>query len=96
MLIGDLKENRILLLLDELAPPSRVELHESIERFADIGFECRHFHGDFTIAHVGHYPDLVSIAVHVIVDGLDQSILEEDIVYDCPQYELDVFTSIYL
>ena len=40
MLIGDLrrilkcavflKENRILLLLDELDPPSRVELHESI------------------------------------------------------------------
>ena len=27
--------------------------------------------------HVGHYPDLVSIAAHVIVDGLDQSVLEE-------------------
>ena len=62
-----------------------------LERFVDIGFECRHFHGDFTIAHVGHYPDLVSIAAHVIVDGLDQSILEEDIVYDFPQYEPDVF-----
>ena len=68
MLIGDLrrilkfavflKENRILILLDELDPPSRVEPHESIKRFVDIGFECRHFHGDFTIAHVGHYPDL--------------------------------------
>ena len=101
MLIGDLrrilkcavflKENRILLLLDELDPPSRVELHESIKRSVDIGFECRHFHGDFTIAHVGHYPDIVSIAAHVIVDGLDQSILEEDIVYDFPQYEPDVF-----
>ena len=101
MLIGDLrrilkcavflKENRILLLLDELDPPSRVELHESIERFVDIGFECRHFHGDFTIGHVGHYPDLVRIAAHVIVDGLDQCILEEDIVYDFPQYEPDVF-----
>ena len=90
MLIGDLrrilkcavfqKENRILLLLDELDPPSRVELHECINIFVDIGFECRHFHGDFTISHVGHYPDLVSIAAHVIVNGLDQSVLEEDIV----------------
>ena len=79
------------MLLDELDSPSRIELHESIKRFVDIGFEYRPFQGDFTIAHVGHYPDLVSIAAHVIVDGLDQSILEEDIVYDFPQYELDVF-----
>ena len=53
MLIGDLnrilkcavflKENRILLLLDELDPPSRIGLHESIKRFVDIGFECRKF-----------------------------------------------------
>ena len=43
-----------------------------------------------TISHVGHYPDLVSIAAHVIVNGLDQSVLEEDIVYDFPQYEPDV------
>ena len=43
-----------------------------------------------TISHVGHYPDLVSIAVYVIVDGLDQSVLE-DIVYDFPQYEPDVY-----
>ena len=45
MFIGDLrrilkcavflKENRILLLFDELDPPSRVELHESIKRFVD-------------------------------------------------------------
>ena len=101
MLIGDLrrilkcavflKENRILLLLDELEPSSRDELHDCIKRFVDIGFECRHFHGDFTISHVGHYPDLVSIAAHVIVGGLDQSILEEDIIYDFPQYEPNVF-----
>ena len=45
----------------------------------NIGFEYRHFHGDFTVSHVGHYPDLVSIAAHVIVEGLDQSILDENI-----------------
>ena len=73
-----LKENRILLT-------------EKFRKFVDIDFECRHFHGDFTISHVGHYPDLVSLAAHVIVDGLDQSILDEDIVYDFPQYEPDVF-----
>ena len=44
-----------------------------------------------TISHVGHYPDLVSIAAHVIVDGLDKSVLEEDIVYDFPQFEPDVY-----
>ena len=101
MLIGDLKrilkcavflkENRILLLTEELDLPSRFELHENLRKFIDIGFECRHFHGDFIISHVGHYPDLVSIAAHVIVNGLDQSILDEDIVYDFSQYEPDVF-----
>ena len=101
MLIGDLKrilkcavflkENRILLLTEELGLPSRFELHENLRKFVDIGFECRHFHGNFTISYVGHYPDLVSIATHVIVNGLDQSILDEDIVYDFPQYEPDVF-----
>ena len=103
MLIGDLKrilkcavflkENRILLLTEELDLHSRFELHENLRKFIDVGFECRHFHGDFTISHVGHYPDLVSIAAHahVIVDGLDQSVLEEDIVYDFPQYEPDVY-----
>ena len=49
----------------------------------------RHFHGQFTISHIGHYPDLVSIAAHVIVNGFDQSILEEDVVYDFPQTEPD-------
>ena len=44
----------------------------------NVGFEYKHFHGNFTLAHVGHYPDLVSIATHVIVEGLDQSILDED------------------
>ena len=34
---------------------------------------------------------MVSIAAHVIVNGLDQSVLEEDIVYDFPQYEPDVY-----
>ena len=87
MLIGDLrrilkcavflKENRILLLTEELDLHSRYELHENLRKFIDVGFECRNFHGDFTISHVGHYPDLVSIAAHVIVDGLDQSVLEE-------------------
>ena len=99
MLIGDLKrsvpvflkENRILLVTEELDLPSRFELHENLKKFVDIGFECIHFHGDFIISHVGHYPDLVSIAAHVIVDGLDQSVLEEDIVYDFPQYEPDVY-----
>ena len=101
MLIGDLrrilkcavflKENRILLLTEELDLHSRYELHENLRRFINVSFECRNFHGDFTIAHVGHYPDLVSIATHVIVDGLDQSVLEEDIVYDFPQFEPDVY-----
>ena len=101
LLIGDLrrilkcavflKENRILLLTEELDLHSRYELHENLRRFINVGFECRNFHGDFTIAHVGHYPDLVSIAAHVIVDGLDQSVLEEDIVYDFPQFEPDVY-----
>ena len=94
MLIGDmrrilrcaifLKENRILLLADELDIPSRMELHENIRKFIDVDFECRHFQGQFTISHVGHYPDLVNIAAHVIVSGFDQSILEEDVVYDFP------------
>ena len=101
MLIGDLKrilkcavflkENRILLLTEELDLHSQFELHENLRKYIDVGFECRHFHGDFTISHVSHYPDLVSIAVHVIVDGLDLSVLEEDIVYDFPQYEPDVY-----
>ena len=80
-----LKENRILLLTEELDLASRVELHECLRRFVNIGFECRHFHGNFTISHVGHYPDLVSIAAHVIVEGLDQSVLHEDVVYAFPQ-----------
>ena len=101
MLIGDmrrilkcaifLKENRILLLTDELDIPSRMELHENIRRFIDVDFECRHFHGQFTISHVGHYPDLVNIAAHVMVHGFDQSILEEDVVYDFPQMEPDAY-----
>ena len=106
MLIGDLKrilrcalflkENRILLLTDELDLHSRFELHENLRKFIDVGFDCRHFNGDFTIYHVGHYSDLVSIAAHIIVDGLDQSVLEEDIVYDFPQYEPDVYKYIPL
>ena len=101
MLIGDLKrilkcavylkENRILLLTDELDPPTWYEPHENLRKFVDIGFECRHFHGDLTISHVGHYADLVSIAAYGIVNCLDQSVLEEDIVYDFPQYEPDVY-----
>ena len=86
-----LKENRILLLTEQLDLHSRFELHENLRKFIDVGFECRHFHGDFTISHVGHYPDLVSKAAHVIVDGLDQSVLEEDIIYDFPQFEPDVY-----
>ena len=86
-----LKENRILLLTEDLDPHSRHELHENLRKFIDVGFEYRHFNGVFTITHVGHYPDLVSIAAHVIVDGLDQSVLEEDIVYDFPQLEPDVY-----
>ena len=63
-----LKENRILPLTEELDLHSRFELHENLRKFIDVGFECRHFHGDLTISHVGHYPDLVSIAACVIVD----------------------------
>ena len=81
-----LKENRILLLTEKLDLHSRLEIHENLRKFVDVVFECRHSHGDFTISHVGHYPDLVSIAAHVIVDGLDQSVLEEDIAYDFPQF----------
>ena len=65
MLIGDLKrilkctvflkENRILLLTEELDLHSRFELHENLRKFIDIGFEYRHYYGDFTISHVGHY-----------------------------------------
>ena len=91
-----LKENRILLLTEDMDLPSRFELHENLRKYVDMGFECGHFHGDFTISHVGHYPDLVSLAAHVIVDGLDQSILDEDIIYDSPQYEPDVFFNMYL
>ena len=56
-----------------------------------VSFEYRHSHGNFTIAHVGHYPALFSIAAHVIVEGLDQSVLNEDVVYEFPQCEPDVF-----
>ena len=77
-----LKENRILLLTEELDLASRVKLHECLRIFVNIGFEYKHFHGNFAISHVGHYPDLVSIAAHVIVEGLDQSVLNEDVVYD--------------
>ena len=101
MLIGDLrrihkcaiflKENRILLLTEELDLASRVELHECLRRFVNIGFEYKHFHGNFTISHVGHYPDLVSIAAHVIVEGMDQSVLNDDVVYEFPWDEPDVF-----
>ena len=100
MLIGDLrrilkcaiflKENRILLLVEELDLPSRIKLHEYIKRSVNDEFEYRHFQGNFTIRHVGHYPDLVSIARHVVVEGFDQSIFE-DVVYEFPQYEPDVF-----
>ena len=86
-----LKENGILLLTDELDIPSRMELHDNIRKFVDVDFECRHFHGQFTISYVGHYPDLVNIAAHVIVNGFDQSILEEDVVYDFPQIEPDAY-----
>ena len=91
-----LKENRILLLTDELDIPSRIELHECIRKFVDVDFEYRHFHGQFTISHVGHYPDLANIAAHVIVDGFDQSILEEDVVYEFPQTEPDVLDICHL
>ena len=57
----------------------------------NAGFECKHFHGEFTIVHVGHYPDLVNISAHVNIEGLDQSILQEDVVYEFPQYEPNLF-----
>ena len=83
--------HNVTLLTKELDLPSRVQLHECIRKFVNVGFEYSHFHGDFTIAHVGHYPDLVSIAAHVIVEGFYQSILDEDVVYEFLQYEPDVF-----
>ena len=86
-----LKENRILLLTEELDLPSRFELHECVRKFVNVSFEYKHFHGEFTIAHVGHYPDLVSIAAHVNIEGFDQSILGEDVVYEFPQSEPDMF-----
>ena len=55
--------------------PSRMELHENIRKYVDVDFECRHLHGQFTISHVGHYPDLVSTAAHVMVNGFEHSIL---------------------
>ena len=91
MCYASLKENRILLLTEELDLPSRIELHENVRKFVNVNFEYRHFHGNFTIAHVAHYPDSVSIAAHVIVEGLDQSVLNEYVVYEFPQYEPDVF-----
>ena len=79
LLIGDLKrilrctiflkENRILLLTEELDLPSRFELHECVRMFVNVSFEYKHFHGEFTISHVGHYPDLGSIAAHVNIEG---------------------------
>ena len=90
MLIGDLgrilrcgvflKENRILLLTDKLDLPSRFELHECVRKFVNVGFEYKHFHDEFTLAHMGHYPDLVSITAHVNIEGFDQPIPEEDVV----------------
>ena len=101
MLIGDLrrilkcafflKENRILLVTEELDLPSRFELHECVRKFVNVSFEYKYFHGEFTISHVGHYPDLVSIAAHVNIEGFDQSILGEDVVYEFPQSEPDMF-----
>ena len=86
-----LKKNRNLLLTEELDLPSRFELHENLRKFVDIGFECIHFHGDLTISHVGHCSDVVSIAAHVIVNGLDLSILDEDFVYYFPQMSLSIY-----
>ena len=76
-----LKENRILLLTDELDIPSRMELHENIRKFIDVDFECRHFHGQFTISHVGHYPDLVNIVGMLdnrLYVGIENMISPED------------------
>ena len=79
-----LKENRVLLCVEVLDLPSRTELHECFKKFINVEFEYRHFHGHFTIAHMGHHPDLVSIAAYVIVDNFDQSIPEEDVIYELP------------
>ena len=62
----------------------------SVRKFVNVGFEFKHFYGEFTIAYVGHYPNLVNIAAHVNIKGVDQSILE-DVVYEFPQYEPDEF-----
>lgn len=51
----------------------------------------KHFKCKFTISHVGHYPDLVDIAANVVVHGLDQSVLGEDIVYEFPELVPDTF-----
>ena len=62
------------------------------QEVVNVSLEYKHFNGEFTIAHVGHYPDLVSIAAHVNIEGFDQSILGEDVVYEFPQSEPDMFT----
>ena len=51
----------------------------------------KHFHVEFTISHVGHYSNLVSIASHVNIEGFDQSILGKDVVYGFSQSEPDMF-----
>ena len=61
--------------------------YERIRKYKDTEFEYKHLNGVFTISHVGHYPDLVDLAAHVIMYGSDDSILGEDIVYEFPVVE---------
>ena len=77
MLIGDmrrilrcvifLKENRILLLTDELDIPSSMELHENIRKFVDVDLECRHFHGQFTISHIGELCKIFQFSLLILI-----------------------------
>ena len=69
-----LRDNRILLDID-----SKDDLIGNLETFQNVeaihgGYRCL-----FSFAQVGRYPDLVHTMCNVVLHGLDQSILEEDI-----------------
>ena len=57
-----LRQNRVLLLTEDLDLASRYKLHENVREYVDVDFVYKHFKCKFTISHVGHYPDLVDIA----------------------------------
>ena len=82
-----LKDSRMLLLLEDMDIHDIFELHEKIRRYKDVEFEYKHLTGVLTISHVGHYPDILDIAAHVNLNGSDDSILGDDIVYKFSEIE---------